>query len=143
MRRSVLIALPVGLAVLGAIACGGAGNQGATRTATGSTATPISAGGSATAASPSALGSVQIPPGAAEIDQQNLAFTKDNVTVKFGDKVYFKSRDDALHTIDVNGVNSSGTMHKGDVFAWAAGAPGIYKITCDFHPQMHATITVQ
>ncbi len=143
MRRSVLIALPAGLMVLGAAACGGGGNQGTTPTVIANTATPTTARGSATTASPSAPGAVQIPPGAAEIDQQNLAFTKDNVTVKSGEKVYFKSRDDALHTIDVNGVNLSGIMHKGDVFVWTAGAPGTYKITCDFHPQMHATITVQ
>ena len=84
-----------------------------------------------------------IPAGAPEIDQADLAFKPDKLTVKAGSTIYFKNSDSAVHTVDVNGKNESGTMKKGMVFAWTPATAGTYKITCDFHPQMNATITVQ
>ena len=57
--------------------------------------------------------------------------------------MYFKNSESALHTVTINGKNESGNMRKGDLFSWTAGAAGEYKITCDYHPQMNATITVQ
>ena len=34
-------------------------------------------------------------------------------------------------------------MERDQVFTWTPPATGTYKITCDFHPQMKATITVK
>jgi plastocyanin len=84
-----------------------------------------------------------IPAGAPEIDQADLAFKPDKLTVAAGTTVYFKNSDSAVHTVNVNGKNQSGTMKKGAIFAWTPATAGTYKLTCDFHPQMNATITVQ
>ncbi|MEP7367811.1 MAG: cupredoxin domain-containing protein [Acidobacteriota bacterium] len=134
--RSATLAL-TSLALLGlAAACGG---DDSTSTPT-SAAIPTSPSGSNSPAATTGAG--QVPAGAAEIDQDGLAFKPDKQTVKSGDKVYFKNSESALHTVTINGKNESGNMKKGDVFSWASGAAGTYRITCDFHPQMQATITV-
>lgn len=84
-----------------------------------------------------------VPAGAPFIDQQDLSFKPDKLTAKASDKVYFANTETALHTVTIEGKNESGTMKKGDLFTWTPPAPGTYKISCDFHPQMHATVTVQ
>lgn len=151
-----LLAVPALLASVGVAACGGDDDGGTSQTAETQPATTAAATTAATgatgvstpAASPpaSASGTVaasQIPAGAPEVDQDNLAFKPNKLTVKAGEKVYMKNSESALHTVNVNGKNLSGNMKKGQVFVWTAGAAGSYKITCDYHPQMNATITVQ
>jgi plastocyanin len=150
-RFFFLLAIPLALVVFAA-ACGDDDDATSTATATAPSATAThattpsattSASASASASAAASAGaSITIPPGAPEIDQKNLEFTKDSLSVKVGDTVYFHSQDDAIHTVDVNGTNESGTMHNGDTFAWKAPSAGTYQITCDFHPDMHATITV-
>ncbi len=93
--------------------------------------------GSGTAVS----GSVTAASGAKMV-QKDLAFTPAKLTVKTGETVTFTNDDAALHTVVINGKNESGTMKKGDTFQWKAPSSGTYKITCDFHPEMHAEITV-
>ena len=126
-REIALLILPIALI---AAACGGGGNDSAASPAI---KTPASTTTSA-ASDQSA---------AAEIDQVNLTFTPGKVTVKVGERVRFKSSDDAIHTVNINGKNISGNMKKGDVVYWTAPAAGTYKVTCDYHPQMNATITVE
>ena len=63
--------------------------------------------------------------------------------MKVGDIVYFKNSETALHTVTIEGKNESGNMKKDAVFTWTPKTAGEYKITCDFHPQMKATITVE
>ena len=124
------------VALLGlAAACGG-GDSKATPTSAAIPTSPASGSPAATASAGA------IPAGAPEIDQNGLAFRPDKLTVKAGEKVYFKNSESALHTVTINGKNESGTMKKGDVFSWAPAAAGTYKVNCDFHPQMNATITV-
>jgi plastocyanin len=84
----------------------------------------------------------RIPAGAPFIDQNKLQFIPKELTVKAGQTVYFKNSETALHTVNVDGKNVSGNMKKNDVFTWVFQQPGSYKITCDYHPQMKATITV-
>lgn len=86
---------------------------------------------------------VTVPDGAPTIDQKDLAFKPDKLTVKAGEKVYFKNSETALHTVTIGGRNESGNMKKGDVFVWTPAKPGTYTITCDFHPQMNAKITAE
>ena len=85
----------------------------------------------------------EIPEGAPVIDQDNLKFEPTKLTVKSGEKVYFLNSETAIHTVTINGNNESGNMRRGDVFVWTAGDPGEYQVTCEFHPQMKATITVE
>lgn len=80
--------------------------------------------------------------GPAEIDQTGLKFVPQSLTVKVGDTVTIKNSEEAIHTANINGKNVSGNMKKGSVVTWKAEAAGEYKVTCDYHPDMKATITV-
>lgn len=84
-----------------------------------------------------------VPDGVPFIDQNNLKFSPGKLTVKAGEVVYFKNSETALHTVTIKGKNESGNMKKDQVFQWTPPGPGEYKITCDFHPQMNSTVTVQ
>jgi plastocyanin len=79
---------------------------------------------------------------AAEIDQQDLTFTPARVSIKVGQAVLIKNSESAIHTANINGKNITGNMKRGDSTAWTAKAPGEYKVSCDYHPQMRATIAV-
>ncbi len=84
-----------------------------------------------------------IPAGSPFIDQDALRFIPSKLSVSAGARVYFKNSETALHTVTIEGENVSGNMRKDEVFVWdAPTAMGEYQITCDFHPQMKATITV-
>ncbi|MEX0783185.1 MAG: cupredoxin domain-containing protein [Dehalococcoidia bacterium] len=84
----------------------------------------------------------EVPAGAALIEQEDLEFTPDELEVTSEESVYFRSKDAALHTVNVNGENESGDMREGDVFEWEPPTTGEFDITCDFHPDMQATVTV-
>jgi len=79
---------------------------------------------------------------AAEIDQQEMMFVPARVSVKVGETVLIKNSETTIHTGNINGKNITGNMKKGDSTAWTAKAPGEYAVTCDYHPQMKATISV-
>lgn len=113
--------LPIALSV--AIASCGGGDSSSTT----ATASPASA----------------VPAGAPLIDQESLAFHPEKLTVKAGEKVYFQNSESSLHTVNINGKNASGNMKRRDLFVWTPDAVGAYKITCEYHPQMRATITVE
>jgi plastocyanin len=125
-RLLTIVAVLAGLAALATAACGG----------------KSSPGSSAPGATPTAVSSVTIPDGATVIDQQDLTFKPSTVTVKAGGQVYFKNSEATFHTVTVQGKNISGIMKRNSVVVWTAPAPGTYKVGCDYHPQMHATITV-
>jgi plastocyanin len=143
-RFRLLAIAPAMLLVIAAVAACGGDDSTSTKTAAPASttaavttaATTTTTGGAS--ASPSAAAS-----GGAEIDQSDLAFKPAKLTVKAGEKVLFKNTESALHTVDINGKNESGNMKKDATFTWTAGAAGEYKITCEYHPQMNATITVQ
>ena len=84
-----------------------------------------------------------VPDGVPFVDQDSLKFIPTSLKVKVGDIVYFKNSETALHTVTIEGKNESGNMKKDAVFTWTPKTAGDYKITCDFHPQMKATITVE
>jgi plastocyanin len=84
-----------------------------------------------------------VPDGAAFINQDGLKFSPSGLSVAAGETVYFKNSETAVHSVTIDGKNESGTMKHDMVFQWTPPGAGTYKITCDFHPQMKATITVQ
>ena len=86
---------------------------------------------------------MNIPFDAPFVDQKNLRFDPSSLAVKAGETVYFKNSETALHTVTIDGKNESGNMKRDDVFAWIASTPGVFHITCEYHPQMRSTITVQ
>jgi plastocyanin len=79
---------------------------------------------------------------AAEIDQKNMKFIPERVSVKVGETVLIKNSEAAIHTGNINGKNVTGNMKKGDATPWTATEPGEYAVTCEYHPQMKATIVV-
>lgn len=83
-----------------------------------------------------------VPAEAPFVDQDNLKFKPSSLTARVGQEIWFANSESALHTVTINGTNESGSMKKGTTFTWTPATPGEYKITCDFHPQMKATITV-
>lgn len=130
MRRIALISLAFVCSSL--FACSGQGQRDSTAVAT---------------RTPAAAASASVSPGntpeaAATIDQQNLQFVPATVSVKTGQVVLFTNSDSALHMIKVDSTIVAGTMKKGDTIRWTAPTPGQYPVTCDYHSQMSATITV-
>lgn len=124
-RALALVALAVCLP-LAAFACG---DSGTAPDATGvEMATPIASG--------------EVPQGAPLIDQLDLKFIPNSVTMKLTDLLYLKNSESAIHTVTINGKNVTGNMDKDRLMAWVPPAVGTYKVTCDFHPQMKATIKV-
>ena len=120
-RRLVIVPLAVALTIFAA-ACG---------SSAGSVPNPpVTPGGA-------------IPAGAVVIDQRDLAFKPGSATIDGGQKVYFQNSETALHTVSINGKDESGNMKRGAIFVWTFASPGSFKITCEYHPQMHATITVR
>ena len=92
---------------------------------------------------PDATRVTAIPAGGALIDQDNLAFIPEELAVEAGATVYLKNSESAVHTVTIEGKNVSGVMREDDTLAWSPPGPGTYRVTCDYHPQMRATITVE
>lgn len=87
--------------------------------------------------------SMEIPDGANLIDQDNLKFAPTSLAVAAGEQVYFLNSETAPHTVTIDGDDISGRMNRGDVVVYTFETSGEYAITCDYHPQMQATITVE
>ena len=85
----------------------------------------------------------EIPPGARVVDQDGLKFRPDDLVAQSGESVYFTNSERAPHTVTVDGRNQSGNMVWGAVFVWTFDEPGEYRVTCDYHPKMRATVTVE
>jgi plastocyanin len=132
MRRTVRFAMAAVVAALplALAACGGDddGNSGA--------------GGGSGAGGDGTPTLVSVAPGPKRIVQDNLAFKPNTLAVYQGEKITFTNDESTIHTVTINGKNESGTMKKGDVFEFTPDVPGRFAVTCDFHPQMKATIVV-
>lgn len=132
-RKAVLLVPALALIVSAGAACGGDDDDddsGDNGTAT-------------TAATKTTTVTTEVPSGAPFVDQDGLEFKPTKVTAKVGEKVYFKNSETAIHTVTIEGKNVSGNMKKNDVVIWTPEKAGEFKVTCDYHPQMKATITVQ
>jgi len=121
--------------LLVAAACGGKSDA-----ATGASPTSAPAGKAGEVANSDRAAAVQTA--AAVIDQAEMNFVPAKVTVKVGETVLVKNSEAVIHTANINNKNISGNMKKGDAVPWIARSPGEYKVTCDYHPLMKATIVV-
>ena len=81
------------------------------------------------------------------VDQHDLKFVPDAITIKVGDTVRFTDTDHIAHNVTI--VNPDGTSEdKGmdrfneDIVVPFA-KPGIYQVHCRIHPTMKMTITVE
>jgi plastocyanin len=81
------------------------------------------------------------------INQKNLKFVPDTVTINAGDTIRFTNSDRFSH--DVTIVNPDGTsddkglMKYKEEFAVSFAKPGTYKIHDRLHPAMTAVVTVK
>jgi plastocyanin len=133
------------------VACGGGGGSSngshpASSEAT-STVSPAAATTTAAASATGAQKSTGVPPAdAAVIDQKDVSFRPDHVTINLGDSVYFTDNEAVVHSVNVDTKNllgPGGLMKQGEVLSWKPPKAGDYIITCDFHPAMRAIVTVQ
>ncbi|MBN9492078.1 cupredoxin domain-containing protein [bacterium] len=90
-----------------------------------------------------AVAQQSVPANAPLIDEDNLQFKPGKLTVDAGQVVYFKNSETAIHNVEIDGGNKSPDMKKGEIFSYRFNTAGTYKITCEYHPQMHSTITVK
>lgn len=77
------------------------------------------------------------------VDLASFAFKPNALTVEAGAKVIFTNQDQAEHTVTAaDGSFDSGLFGKGETFEHTFSKPGVYKIYCQPHDRMVATITV-
>ena len=96
-----------------------------------------------------ALASIAFPACAAEtaVDQLDLMFAPDSVTINAGDSVRFTNSDRIAHNVTV--VNPDGTAEDKGMDAYQHGIlvtfakAGVYQVRCRIHPAMKMTITVK
>jgi plastocyanin len=151
-RGAFLVSAVVAASALVAAACGGSDS---TTTATAKPVSSAPASGAATAPATAAANASSnigakftgaIPAGAPAIDQKDQLFKPDKITAKVGDTVYFSNGEAAIHSVNLDGKNilgGGGIMKQGEISTWKPAKAGTYTITCDYHPAMKATVTVQ
>jgi plastocyanin len=85
--------------------------------------------------------------GEAAVDQKDLMFTPDSVTIKAGDTVRFKDSDRIAHDITIDNPDGSSEDKGMDTYnvqiVVPFPKPGVYHVRCRIHPAMKMTITVQ
>jgi plastocyanin len=80
------------------------------------------------------------------VDQRDLRFEPDTLTIKVGDSVVFTDTDRIAH--DVTIVAPDGTAEDKGMSSFHEHVtvkftrPGVYHVKCRIHPDMKATITV-
>ena len=81
------------------------------------------------------------------VDQRDLKFVPDAVTLKAGDSVRFTDTDRIAHNITI--VNANGTSEDKGMAEYnqhivvTFAKPGLYHAHCRIHPQMEMTIMVR
>jgi plastocyanin len=70
-----------------------------------------------------------------------FTFSPATIDVMAGTTITFVNDDEVPHTVTVNGT-TEGELAAGDSIDVTFDAPGEYQITCDFHPDMSATVIV-
>ena len=80
------------------------------------------------------------------VDQKDLAFSVDTLTVAVGDTIKFTNSDRTTHHIwtSDNGLNiSSPALKPGDAYSVKLVKAGTYTFQCHIHPKMKLVVTVQ
>ena len=83
----------------------------------------------------------------AVVDQHDLRFSPDSVTIAAGDTIRFTDTDHITHDITI--TNPDGTSddkgmdrYKEDIVV-SFTKPGVYQVHCRIHPTMKMTVTVK
>jgi cytochrome c peroxidase len=81
------------------------------------------------------------------VGQRNKQFTRDQMTLKAGDRIKFVNDDAVAHNIFVTGpgdkTRNSGVQEPGESATLAFDAPGTYGVECGIHPEMRMTVEVK
>jgi plastocyanin len=90
-----------------------------------------------------ALLAIGAAPGTPTIHMKDDAFTPKTLTVHAGTTVLFVNEDDDAHTVTaVDGTFDSKGLDTNGTWRHRFTKPGTYKIFCELHPFMRATIVV-
>ena len=84
------------------------------------------------------------PVAATKIELADFAFEPDCVSVGTGSTIELENTGDAPHTFTMTGTDLEVKLDPGtsDEVTFGTVDPGSYSVTCTFHPQMEATLTV-
>ncbi|HUJ45985.1 MAG TPA: plastocyanin/azurin family copper-binding protein [Rhizomicrobium sp.] len=104
-----------------------------------------------TVALAAALGSAGIISGASAaevaVDQKDLQFVPNAVTIKAGDSVRFTDTDRIAHDVTIDNADGTsedkGMAEYNQQIVVKFDKPGLYHAHCRIHPQMHMTIMVR
>jgi len=81
------------------------------------------------------------------VDQNNLKFSPNTLTVKAGDTVSYLNNDDVTHNINVidaeGDPDDKGLQKPKQTITAKFDKPGEYQVRCAIHPKMKMTVTVQ
>lgn len=80
------------------------------------------------------------------VDQRDLRFDPDTLTVKVGDSVVFTDTDRIAHDVTIIAPDGTSEDHGMSTYKERItvkfAKPGVYRVKCRIHPDMKATITV-
>jgi plastocyanin len=83
----------------------------------------------------------------ATIDQKNLQFVPNAITINAGDTVLFLNHDFFTHDVTVvspdGDKSDKGVENRGQTLVVPFPTKGTFSIVCKFHPGMKATVTVK
>jgi len=84
------------------------------------------------------------PAPATSVELADFAFRPDCLSVDAGATLALENTGEAPHTFTVGGTDLDVKLDPGgsDEIGFASVDPGTYTVTCTFHPQMEATLTV-
>ena len=84
------------------------------------------------------------PAPATSVELADFAFQPDCLSVDAGATITLENIGDAPHTFTVGGTDLDVKLDPGasDDVGFASVDPGTYSVTCTFHPEMKATLTV-
>ena len=80
------------------------------------------------------------------VDQRDLRFEPDTLTIEVGDSVVFTDTDRIAHDVTIVAPDGTSQDHGMSTYKQRITVkftkPGVYRVKCRIHPDMKATITV-
>lgn len=89
-------------------------------------------------------GSAAQPSGGDEVSIDGNAYEPADIVITAGSEVAWVNDDSATHTVTADDDSfGSEQLAEGDTFTHTFAEPGEFSYTCDIHPFMHGTVTVE
>jgi plastocyanin len=74
---------------------------------------------------------------------EGVKFEPETLTVARGDTVVWVNKDPFAHTVTAKGFFDSHDLPAGKSWKYVASKTGEYAYVCNYHPNMHGTLTVK